>query len=488
MLWTLLIRVTAVIALSSHDCAVRLPETTVAQRQSSCGGVPLCGDFPESPQGISFKDRLSPKCAALLRTYRSPWPRRGITSPAGAHANLARKVCPLATSVNAGNPVVVSSNTSATFVMCTVPKVGSTNTRKLLSTIIAAPDPIPLDAFEQILRAHRFQYPNIGHFRVPEDGAAATPPQLRRSLQAGSDAASGDDVAIPWQPNPTRPTPLRGSSGSQARPSPRYMPPGTIPEDVPSFTIGRNPYLRLLSGYRNKMIVQAGQHDKWTRKYVNRDLGVPEDTEWEDTAAGFSAFVRAMDAMPQFRTINSHFKSSVLVCSGSAGFVYDYYFRLEDLEAWLPCWMHALGLEKYTERGWAQAGKARIYVGDDDAEQLVTMRWGRTGFKERPVWDAEKGRVTLGEQGRDWRWLKGDGCWWKPHDITCEEYYARFTGEDGGVVPGAGAVGGVTSAHATATGSGWEGYYDQATADIAFRLYKADFDAFRYERLIVQPE
>lgn len=487
LLWSLLIPVTTLLALSSHDCAVRLAESTADQRQASCGGEPLCGDFPESPPDISFKDRLSPKCAALLRTYRSPWPRRGITAPSVARANLARRVCPLATSGNAGSPVVVSSNTSATFVMCTVPKIGSTNTRKLLSTVISDPDPIPLDAFEQTQRAHQFEYPNVGHFRVRADASTGTPPQLRRSLQADGDAASGDSAKL-WQPTPTARTPLQGGSGTQAWSPTGYKPPGTVPEDVPTFTIGRNPYVRLLSGYRNKMVVRAGQHDQWTRKYVNQELGVPEDTDWDDTAAGFSAFVRAMSTMPRFAAINSHFRSSVRVCSGAAGFVYDYYLRLEDLQAWLPCWVHALSLDKYTDRGWAQVGRARTYVGDSDVEQLVTFRWERTGFTERPVWDADEGRVTLGEEGRDWRWMKGDGCWWKPHDMSCEEYYARAEGQDGRVVPGADVGGEMTNAHASATGSGWEQYYDQATADKVFQLYKTDFDAFRYERLIVQPE
>ena len=347
---------------------------------------------------------------------------------------------------------MIATNTTATFVMCTVPKVGSTNTRKLLNTIISDPDPLILDAFEQIQNSHKAKYPNVGHFGVPDDDPATTL----------------------WQPK-TRP----GAPGS------KYKPPSTVPDDVPMFTIGRNPYVRLVSGYRNKMVISPRQHDVWTRKLVNRDLGMPEETEWADTAADFRAFVRALAAMPKFRSINSHFRPSVPVCAGPQNFRYDYYLRLEELEQWLPCWMHGLALGGYTDRGWAAVGPARMYLGRPEEEQLVTYRWVSMGLPERPEWDAEAGRVTLGQEGRHWRWMKGEGCWWKPHEMSCEEFYAGFTAADGAVVPG-GAGRGQADSHGSATADAWESFYDQAAADAVRKLYAVDFKAFRYPSLTVR--
>eukprot|EP00892_Ulva_mutabilis_P001655 jgi/Ulvmu1/11490/UM077_0039.1 len=445
--------------MSSHDCVLRLHQSSAAERTARCVNKPICGNFP--PNTVNFRERLSPQCAALFDTYRSIWPQRGVTAN-----RLAPNSCPFAAATQAHNPVVVSTNTTATFVMCTVPKVGSTNTRKLINTIVSDPDPPVLDAFDQIVLSHKSKYPNVGHFGVPN------------SPQPAPSATPAADTGPLWQPPAT--TTRTGRGG--------YKPPSSVPENVPTFTLGRNPYIRLVSGYRNKMVFTDGQHDVWTRRLVNRDLGLPDDTEWTDTPADFQSFVRALVAMQAFGSINSHFRSAVRVCAGSPNFRYDYYLRLEELEQWLPCWLHGLALTGYTDRGWARAGWARMYLGASEEEQLVTYRWSRSGHADRPVWDAESRSVTLGERGKDWQWLRGDGCWWKPHEKSCEEYAASYTAEDGSVVPG-GSVGagegakGSGDAHGSSTADQWQLYYDQASADAVYRLYSVDFRAFRYSKL-----
>lgn len=39
-------------------------------------------------------------------------------------------------------------------------------------------------------------------------------------------------------------------------------------------------------------------------------------------------------------------------------------------------------------------------------------------------------------------------------------------------------------AHDTGAAERWRRFYDQQTADTVYAIYKQDFDAFRYERLV----
>lgn len=63
---------------------------------------------------------------------------------------------------------------------------------------------------------------------------------------------------------------------------------------VPSFVIGRNPYVRILSGYLDKMVDNPARHDQWTFHSVNHRMRLPMDTAWPPSVDGFRRFVRRL--------------------------------------------------------------------------------------------------------------------------------------------------------------------------------------------------
>ena len=127
---------------------------------------------------------------------------------------------------------------------------------------------------------------------------------------------------------------------------------------------------------------------------------------------------------------------------------YEYRLRLEDMARWYPCVVEGLGLGAYTAQGWTA-----------------------------------KGNAWLGPHG-------GSGCWWKPHGWSCEDYAAAARDEDGRAQPVALDTGvdvTLRDYHDTGASRSWQRYYSHEPADLLYHLYRRDFEAFGYERAIIEP-
>lgn len=126
---------------------------------------------------------------------------------------------------------------------------------------------------------------------------------------------------------------------------------------------------------------------------------------------------------------------------------YSYWLRLEDMAQWLPCFVEGLRLERFVPRGWVTTPLE--WVGDD-----------------------------------------APGCWWAPRGMSCEEFWAAARDNGTGrlqPVAVQGAVDGKKTLFGHQTGAdGQVGhFYTQEIADIVYEMYKPDFEAFGYERLVV---
>ena len=123
---------------------------------------------------------------------------------------------------------------------------------------------------------------------------------------------------------------------------------------------------------------------------------------------------------------------------------YAYWLRLEELPAWLPCFLDGLRLRPFALRGWRQ----------------------------RPL-----------------EWLNDptrDGCFWTPANMSCSDFRAAITGAGGKLVPLADAAAPAsrrTGGHATGADTLVARFYTQALADTVYQLYKPDFEAFGYAPL-----
>lgn len=171
----------------------------------------LCGQLRAPADGLTFLDRLSPECRATMMSMRGPEvPDNRFGLDPNALENFRGTHCPKAWgSTYPSSSVVVDHPAIHPFTMCTVPKAGCTSLRRLMHAIIHTPDPQPYNAIEQQQKAHFDPYPTLWHYA-----------------------------------NLT------------------YVEGGV----VPTFIVGRNPYVRLLSGFLDKMVHNDKQIDHFTVK------------------------------------------------------------------------------------------------------------------------------------------------------------------------------------------------------------------------------
>jgi hypothetical protein len=174
----------------------------------------VCGPLPFSTATPSFLKRLSNACATVMATYRAfGAPATGFRTPSGAHRALPRTCAASHESIAPTNPVVIHRAGSSPFIMCTIPKAACSNLRKLLLVLLhyspELPGPTPGSKITiDSSSVHKNMYPTIWHYHAP-------PPH----------------------------TDLTGH--------------------LPSFVIARNPYIRLVSGFLDKMVVKGPGHDLW---------------------------------------------------------------------------------------------------------------------------------------------------------------------------------------------------------------------------------
>lgn len=535
--------------LLAHDCQAVISRAYTKERRAKaapCTGRTHCGDFPSNLR--PFTTQLSPQCAALLTNYRSRWSEIGLSNTMTHHRT---RPCTLQRTTVPRNPVVISSNSTATFVLCTAPKAGCTNLRKLMHAIISHPVHTSTDAYGQFKGVHFARYPTVWHYDPPAPtptNSSPAPTVTTNPTRSLSTAQSSTSAAL-WQPHDitgSHPAssgkPGIGSTAPHPPPPPPHgnpaptvlTPPPRIPVTVPSFIVGRNPYVRLLSGFLDKMAHNPDVADTYTHAAVNKHLGLPAAARWAPNPGSFHSFVRTL-ARRDVAAADPHFRPVVAACATT--FRFDYYLPLEDIHRWLPCWADGLALRGWLESGWAETPHGRMYVGR--GRHFITLQSHSIKRSARPQWDEDAGAATHGEDGIDWAWVDGDECWWKPHNQTCAEYFSSFTHADGTVVPGEGepftgrpwqaaagsgerralradapkpagenrSTGNDTvdeageadvdgdvhaeahdthDTHDTGSRQRWQEFYTQEIADLVFSLYSSDFDAFGYQRYLVE--
>lgn len=196
----------AIQALSSRRCLELVERFQLAVdsgRATKCW--PLCGSLDTDNHHLEFMDRLSPSCQAVMSRYKAAMSSLpAYLGPLARSDNLNRnKLFPSADTCSrfkqagsATNPVVVELETSAPFVMCTVPKAGCTLLRSLLYVLTRRSQD---SVFFKNGHVHDAQYSTALHYHHQSE----------------------------------------------------------LPDTYPTFVVGRNPYIRLVSGVflRNNALV-----------------------------------------------------------------------------------------------------------------------------------------------------------------------------------------------------------------------------------------
>lgn len=189
--------VISVSSLSSKDCLRAVQD----ERRSNPGVCPQpCGALSTPADDQTFLGRLSEECVATMERYRRPDVNSGDFVGYTDQDNL---FCIAEKASSTLQLSIIEAENSHPFGMCTIPKSGCTHLRKLMQAMMHYPDPLPYSPKEQQFAAHFWRYVTIWNY---------------------------DD---------------------------KYL----TADVYPSFSVGRNPYARLLSGFLDKMAQASDMKD-----------------------------------------------------------------------------------------------------------------------------------------------------------------------------------------------------------------------------------
>lgn len=176
------LRLDCTVALNSRECITKvksLDSSTgrdvgeLACPRSVCGplDIPFNGTTAgeQQQQEQSFLKRLSPQCQDVMHTYR----RADLETPLGLHTKRDEETgehrgpCPdHRGATTPTNPVVVQAPGVQSFVICTVPKSGCTNLRKLMHAVMNYPSSAPTNAVKAFWEVQESDYPSLWHYDI----------------------------------------------------------------------------------------------------------------------------------------------------------------------------------------------------------------------------------------------------------------------------------------------------------------------------------
>lgn len=161
-------------AVSSRLCVdiiAKLQHGVDSGRITECR--PLCGLLDTNNYSISFMDRLSPSCQSVMSRYKGRSSSSIAVSPAHLANHTSHRLPPpvhdcgqVRKASAATNPVVIETDDVAHFVMCTVPKAGCTLLRSLLFALTR--DTQGGVSFRNSV-VHDTAYPTAWHYKSETD-------------------------------------------------------------------------------------------------------------------------------------------------------------------------------------------------------------------------------------------------------------------------------------------------------------------------------
>lgn len=172
----LLLLLQPAVAMHSRQCIQTALDTSNWRANGGCPHS-SCGplDIPSSKESSSFLKRLSPQCQDVMLQYR----RTDLQTPLGLQlgvnaGEVGRSMkkgsagpCPhYRGATTATNPVVVEAPGVHSFVICTVPKSGCTNLRKLMHAVINGPQKTHYNAVKASGSPHQQHYSTLWHYDI----------------------------------------------------------------------------------------------------------------------------------------------------------------------------------------------------------------------------------------------------------------------------------------------------------------------------------
>lgn len=152
-------------ALPSKQCMQQVDRAMKSERMACSDAV--CGPLHDASLRIPFSERLSSQCRGLMDRYR-PSQDAHAARLLRRHGHRMSKCAADAGSfgsASANNPVVVQTDNVPPFMMCTIPKNGCTNFRKLLRVLMLYPQALPRGATAQMWPAHVATYPTLWQYK-----------------------------------------------------------------------------------------------------------------------------------------------------------------------------------------------------------------------------------------------------------------------------------------------------------------------------------
>lgn len=116
---------------------------------------------------------------------------------------------------------------------------------------------------------------------------------------------------------------------------------------VPRFMIVRNPYVRLLSGYLDKVDSELG------REKLARNFGIPPPANFESFVRWLHKYMKGRDkgASPANFWVRHIFMPQASHCLLPCGVQYTV-VKVEESNRWYPCFLDAMNLSSAASSGW----------------------------------------------------------------------------------------------------------------------------------------
>eukprot|EP01025_Chloroclados_australasicus_P019831 TRINITY_DN2087_c1_g1_i5.p1 TRINITY_DN2087_c1_g1~~TRINITY_DN2087_c1_g1_i5.p1 ORF type:complete len:381 (-),score=11.93 TRINITY_DN2087_c1_g1_i5:1104-2246(-) len=112
---------------------------------------------------------------------------------------------------------------------------------------------------------------------------------------------------------------------------------------IPRIKLVRNPYIRAISMYKDKIINENSFKDGYYVGWHMKFKYLPS----------FDQFVQQLHSnYQQRRFINEHFATQYEHCWENVGLNFDYVLKIEQMNSWYPCFVRDLNLWQYVMHGW----------------------------------------------------------------------------------------------------------------------------------------
>eukprot|EP01023_Acetabularia_acetabulum_P064384 TRINITY_DN830_c0_g1_i4.p1 TRINITY_DN830_c0_g1~~TRINITY_DN830_c0_g1_i4.p1 ORF type:complete len:381 (-),score=34.41 TRINITY_DN830_c0_g1_i4:441-1544(-) len=146
--------------------------------------------------------------------------------------------------------------------------------------------------------------------------------------------------------------------------------------DIPRVKFVRNPYIRAISGYLDKIVshntLKNGRYTNWHMKWDE----IPTFDVW---------VAKIYEDYKLKKKIDKHFSPQYDQCWDSIGFKFDYILKVENMNNWFPCYVEKFNMWQYVMHGWPEYDDCYMSTTDVPCNGPIQTEHGKLINKNKTV-------------------------------------------------------------------------------------------------------